>query len=149
MYGVPKVVLILCLLFWKLEFLHICGLCTGPEAPPNDETFTKVVAERFYRNCCFPGERLAPESRVYIHAVDMLKQTAEGIKQEIANYMRSFTHVIIISEAFHIWEIMERDCGRDTPKFVGQLTHRYICREFADEGRDCKRGDDFAIFSFW
>ncbi len=52
--GVPRVVLILCSLFWKLEILKICDLLFGPEAPPNDDRFCRQVAEKLYQNCCRP-----------------------------------------------------------------------------------------------
>ena len=43
--GVPRVVLILCSLFWKLEILKICDLLFGPEAPLNDDKFCRQMVE--------------------------------------------------------------------------------------------------------
>ena len=68
--SVPKIVLILCSIFWKIELLTVCGLYTGPEMPTNDDQFTRIVAKKMYQYCCNPGERLALESRVFIHAID-------------------------------------------------------------------------------
>ncbi len=73
--GGPRVVLKLCSLFWKLEILKICDPFVGPEAPPNDDRFCRQVMENLYRNCCRPGEKLAAESRVTVHAIDAVKQT--------------------------------------------------------------------------
>ena len=124
--GVPRVVLILCSLFWKLEFLKICNLLSGPEAPPNDDRFCRQVAEKVYRNCCRPGEKLAAESRVTIHAVDVVKQTLDQIIQTVEQYGRAYTHVIIIPNTFHFWDLMEQDLGDDAPKYMNEITHQYV-----------------------
>ena len=94
--------------------------------PANGDQFTCVVAEKFYQCCCNPGEPVALESHVFIHAIDPLKQMTGQIYREIAQYMWNFTHVIIMPSLMHIWEIMERGQGKETIKNIGELTHNYV-----------------------
>ncbi len=125
-WGVPRVVLILCSLFWKLELLRICDLLHGPEAPPNDDEFCRRTAESVYRNHGRSGEILAAESRVTIHAMDIMKQTEDQIVQSIEQYMRRYTHVIMMPNSFHFWELMEQQLGGLTTVYMREITNRYV-----------------------
>ncbi len=125
-WGVPRVVLILCSLFWKLELLKICDLLHGPEAPPNDDEFCRRTAESIFQNCGRSGEKLAPESRVTVHAIDVLKQTEDQIIHSIEKYVRRYTHVIMIPNAFHFWELMEQQLGGVTTVYMKEITNRYV-----------------------
>ncbi len=124
--GVPRVVLILCSLFWKLEILKICELLFGPEAPPNDDRFCRQVAEKMYQHCCRPGEKLAAESRVTIHAIDVVEQTQDQIVHSVEQYGRSYTHVLIIPNTYHFWDLLEQDLGGNAPGYMNEVTHRYV-----------------------
>ncbi len=126
LWGVPRVVLILCSLFWKLELLKICDLLHGPEAPPNDDEFCRRTAESIFQNNGRSGEILAPESRVTVHAIDVMKQTEDQIIHSIERYIRGYTHVIIIPNAFHFWELMEQQLGGVTTVYMKEITNRYV-----------------------
>ncbi len=125
-WGVPRVVLILCSLFWKLEILNICDLLHGPEAPPNDDEFCRRTVESIFQSYGRSGEILAPESRVTVHAIDIMKQTEDQIIQSIEQYMRRYTHVIMMPNAFHFWELMERQLGGVTTVYMKEITNRYV-----------------------
>ncbi len=125
-WGVPRVVLILCSLFWKLELLEICDLLHGPEAPPNDDEFCRRTAESIFQNCGRSGEKLAPESRVTVHAINVMKQTEDQIIHSIEQYARRYTHVIMIPNAFHFWELMEQQLGGVTTVYMKEITNRYV-----------------------
>ncbi len=125
-WGVPRVVLILCSLFWKLELLTICDLLQGPEAPPNDDDFCRRTVESIFQNHGRSGEILAAESRVTIHAIDIMKQTEDQIVHAIEQYMRRYTHVIMIPNSFHFWELMERQLGGVTTVYMKEIANRYV-----------------------
>ncbi len=125
-WGVPRVILVLCSLFWKLEILQICDLLQGSEAPPNDDDFCRRTVESVFRNHGRSGELLAAESRMTIHAIDVMKQSEDQIVHAIEKYMRRYTHVIMIPNSFHFWELMERQLGGLTPVYMKEITNRYV-----------------------
>ncbi len=125
-HGVPRVVLILCSLFWKLELLRICNLLWGPEAPPNDDEFCRRAVEVVHRNCGWTGEKLSPESRLTVHAIDVMQQTEDQIVETVERYNRRYTHAIILPNSFHFWELMERNLGGVTHEHMKEAANRYV-----------------------
>ncbi len=126
MHGVPRVVLILCSLFWKLELLNVCNLLWGPEAPPNDDEFCRRAVEVVHRNCGWTGEKLSPESRLTVHAIDIMQQTEDQIIESVERYNRQYTHAIIMPNSFHFWELIERDLGGVTHEHMKEAANRYV-----------------------
>ncbi len=106
--------------------MKICDLLFGSEAPPNDDRFCRQVAEKIYQNCCRPGEKLAAETRVTIHAIDVVEQTQDQIVHSIEQYGHSYTHVLIIPNTYHLWDLLEQDLGGNAPAYMNEISHRYV-----------------------